>query len=844
MGGEPRLQGRDAELALLRGALDGAFGGRGRLALVTGEAGIGKSALSTAIAEEASRRGAIVTWGRAWEYADAPPYFPVRPCLRALAIEHDLAKATEADAFQLWEHVLGKIGALPSGTTHVWILEDLHAADLQTLDLLTFLAQPIRGAGILIVATSRAQDPRLTDRMKQRLTRMARDGVDVRLEPLADLDVAALAEQTIGRALPAAALKRLVEVTRGNPLFIVECSRTMDEASGTGGALPPTVRQVVLERVALLDESTRDTLACGAILGRDFAAATVARMRDVLPARVIDSLLPALRAGIVSESRPGHFVFSHTLVCEAIEDALAASERCSMHARAVSALEPLGDGTDVLVERARHALLSQTRGEEAVALGARATKLLEAQGAFDRAFALHERIEDARRAGIAAPSSSVERLHVARIAEAAGRHADCRRIADEVIAAARAAGDVELFGAAVLLVGKALRPGVIVRSLVSLLEEARAMPGKSPSLDARLLARLAAALQPHEDPELPCAMAREAIAKARALGDDAVLLEILETAGSALVDFAPIDERIERAQELHERATKANDKPRTLRASLRLAIDWMGKGDFVAFEREVDRMMALAAELGHPRYRWRVLLTASLRAVTNGAFVESDRYVVEVQQLATLTDDPALPMSLGAHELCRARVMRRDHDARALADGAALLFEGVPETVGFASLLRAAVFARMEDVAAVRTELAVMGRNPMMARARSTSPRSRRRSASTHARPSSSAARSPRRRRVAIARGWRSSPTSSGDRSRRQVRPTKRDGRSRRLVRSPTTCRCRGSRQRFAIGSPRGATSCKRAHQRRSRPPRCECRSRSSAKATCGSSSTARELSA
>src|SRR5437868_175481 len=129
MGGvESRFLGRDRELTLLREALGGALAGRGRLALVTGEAGIGKSALGAAIAEEAEARGATVTWGRAWEYADAPPYFPVRPCLRALAIEHDLSKATEADAFQLWEHVLGKIGSLPSGKTHVWILEDLHAA--------------------------------------------------------------------------------------------------------------------------------------------------------------------------------------------------------------------------------------------------------------------------------------------------------------------------------------------------------------------------------------------------------------------------------------------------------------------------------------------------------------------------------------------------------------------------------------------------------------------------------------------------------------------------------------------------------------------------------------------
>jgi predicted ATPase len=85
----------------------------------------------------------------------------------------------------------------------VWVLEDLHAADLGSLDLLTLLAQPLRAMRALVVATVREGDPRLTDRMVQRIARMARDGIDVRLEPLSALDVAAVAEAAVGRALPA-----------------------------------------------------------------------------------------------------------------------------------------------------------------------------------------------------------------------------------------------------------------------------------------------------------------------------------------------------------------------------------------------------------------------------------------------------------------------------------------------------------------------------------------------------------------------------------------------------------------------------------------------------------------
>src|SRR5215813_14058942 len=98
------LYGRERDLDALRAALDDAFLGRGRLALVSGDAGIGKSALASAVAGEAEKRGASVTWGRAWEFADAPPWFPLWPCFRTLGIAfadtHD-----DASAFRLWESV-------------------------------------------------------------------------------------------------------------------------------------------------------------------------------------------------------------------------------------------------------------------------------------------------------------------------------------------------------------------------------------------------------------------------------------------------------------------------------------------------------------------------------------------------------------------------------------------------------------------------------------------------------------------------------------------------------------------------------------------------------------------
>ena len=126
------------------------------MVVLSGEPGIGKSALTTIVAGEAQARGGKVVFGRAWELGEAPPYFPLVPCLASLGIAPP--GGADADAFRLWERVVESLAlttekaptsAPPSARPDakstkvpffVWIVEDVHAADLGTLDLLTLLA--------------------------------------------------------------------------------------------------------------------------------------------------------------------------------------------------------------------------------------------------------------------------------------------------------------------------------------------------------------------------------------------------------------------------------------------------------------------------------------------------------------------------------------------------------------------------------------------------------------------------------------------------------------------------------------------------------------------------------
>lgn len=697
------LEGRDSEQAQLRAALDSACAGHGCIVVLSGEAGIGKSTLLGRLAEVAAERGIQPVWGRAWEFADAPAYFPLWPCFGALQLS---AEARSASAFALWESVLAALSNAAQLRPQLWLLEDLHAADLQTLDLLSFLAQPLRVLKVLVVLTTRPRDPRLSERAEQRLLRMARDGLDVRLAPLGREAVASLAQRHAGE-LPPRTLQELLDLTSGNPLFVVECARAIKVAGFQAlRGVSPTVRQVVLERLQLLPEPTRDLLESGAVLGRELSAAQLSRMHELLPARIIDALLPALRSGMLLERAPGSFGFSHALVQSAIYESLAAERRAQLHVKAEQALRALPDGPEVLLERARHALSGVTPETEGAALDlvAAAARGLEESGAFDRAHALYARLREKIKNGeISRELSGDELLHHASVAERAGRASEGRVLSLTVLKRAEAAQDFELFGRAALELGRGLRPGMIDGELVAALRLALAhFPEENSVMGCRLLARLAAALQPSLTPHEPVAMAGVAIERARRIGEPALLLDVLDVAGSALVDYAPLPLRLEMASALLERATIARDAVRIQRGRARLAFERATLGEFDAFEMLVADMRHDAEQLGSVHARIRPLLMASLSAANRGNVAESDSLLAEAGQLVALVDDPGLTLSYRAHAFSRAVMLHRDDEMEASLAAAQRNMQGVPLADVTLAVLRGYARARCErpDLAA------------------------------------------------------------------------------------------------------------------------------------------------
>ena len=206
--------GRERELAELAGGLDDAFAGRGRVFLVSGEPGAGKSRLAEELAREATRRGARVLVGRCWEAGGAPAYWPWVQALRAYVCELEPAAleaqlgAGAAEVAQVLPEVRGRLPDLPERPDRdsdwarfrlfeavaelirnaagarplVLILDDLHAADASSLLLVRFLAREVGGIPLLVLAAYRDVDPIPGAPLAEMVADVGREPGSVRLE--------------------------------------------------------------------------------------------------------------------------------------------------------------------------------------------------------------------------------------------------------------------------------------------------------------------------------------------------------------------------------------------------------------------------------------------------------------------------------------------------------------------------------------------------------------------------------------------------------------------------------------------------------------------------------------
>lgn len=673
--------GRERELAELLSALEETRGGRGGLFLLAGEAGIGKTRVADELSRRAASAGCDVRWGRCWEVGGAPAYWPWIQVLRGLlrdgaraALEPrvletlagllpELRAASGAAAadvvherFELFEAVSAALRTAAARAPLLVILDDLHAADPSSLALLLFIARELRDAPLCILGTVRDHEARASGDNADLFGKVAREATFMTLGRLEQDEVRALLLSR-GGAVTDELVAAVVSVTEGHPLFIEEVRRALGTRSEplVRGKLPvpPSVRAAIGGRVALLDSATQATLAAASVLGRDFSRATLSGLLERPLDELREPIARALAHGMLLENEPGALEFSHALVREELYRSLPEPRRAALHARAAAVLEHAGALESSLGEVATHLLASSgaVGAETALAGAERAARRALTRFAFEDAAAIMQQALAVLEPHLT-DRRALCRAYIL-LGEARVRmHADGRAACTRAAAIARELGDSVLIAEAGLALGAEISIAIVSDTLVGLLEEALGgLPGEPSALRARVLARLAAALQPAIDPRVPMQRAREAIQMARSLGDSETLRIVLYGAGAALVDYAPPQERIDVDQETLRLAQHAGDRLQAFRARLRLFVDHMELGEMFAADAVLLALSELANELGRPRQLWYAAMFQAARATLGGRFVDAERWLARALEVGAQRDDPVLQLSLESYYL-------------------------------------------------------------------------------------------------------------------------------------------------------------------------------------------------
>ena len=648
--------GREYELGVLRAALTSASGGRGRVVLLVGEPGIGKSRTAEELGSTTRAAGAEVLVGRCYEGEGAPAFWPWLQVLEAyvagrdattLAAELGTAAADVAVVcpavrarlpelppapggdpaharFRFFDGVTRALGRAAAARPVVLVLDDLHGADRPSLLLLQFLARALPAARMLVVGALRDVALAAEHPLAEALGELVREGGSewLRLRGLDEAAVAALIETMAGLPPPAGLAAAVHARTDGNPLFVTEVVRAL-VAAGPLHPVPPdevwrlpvpdTVRATIARRLGQRSAGCREVLTLAALFGREFQVDALTRASGRDAREVLGAVDEAEAARLVT-ARPavrGRYRFVHALVNETLVDALGPGRRSALHREAAAALAADPRAEELAAEIAHHYHAAGPAGDPAaaVAWAARAGKRALERLAYEEAARLYRLALDALGWGVPDVPREAELL--------LGLGDACKRAGDVVAAKAsflRAAELGRRLGAPELLTRAALgfAPTVTYAeqpapdaAVTSLLEEAIAAWGEQDSgLHACALARLAQALF-FGDPVRRSDLIERAVAMARRLDDAAALRQVLASRLALHEQGYAGHQGLALATELATLAEAAADGEALALARVWRCAAFVERGDVVTADAELTALARLAETLRQPVWAWR-----------------------------------------------------------------------------------------------------------------------------------------------------------------------------------------------------------------------------------------------
>jgi DNA-binding CsgD family transcriptional regulator len=362
----PFLVGRSREQAVLRAELAAALGGHGRLVLVGGEAGIGKTTLVQDLVRAMDRHDIWELRGHCYDLINTPPYgpwldlfdnFPLDPGLPtppAAFAGGTLAAVTNQTAlFAAVRHFFAELCATRPA---LFLLEDLHWTDPASLELLRHIAPHVRQWTMLLLVTYRVDELTRRHPFARQLPTLVREAEGVRLD-LRRVDAEAFRLLVAAQyRLPTSDEARLVAYlekhAEGNPFFATELLRALEEETvlwqsddgWTLGTLdrvvvPPFLRQVIEGRVERLGEEVRQPLAVAAVIGQEVPLSLWGEVADLDDEALLAIVDRTVEAHLLEADRDGARVrFVHALIREALYEGILPPRRRLWHKRAAEVL--------------------------------------------------------------------------------------------------------------------------------------------------------------------------------------------------------------------------------------------------------------------------------------------------------------------------------------------------------------------------------------------------------------------------------------------------------------------------------------------------------------------------
>jgi len=454
----PVLIGRSSEFERLRAALAVAREGRTSAVLIAGEAGVGKTRLVTELADEAQAVGTVVLMGGCIDLGEGSmPYAPVAEALRGL-VRRATAEELEAVFGQgrselarlvpdlgpvgeqpqsglsfgsgqgrLFELLLGVLDRLSARAPVLLIVEDLHWSDRSTRDLLGFLVRNLRDSAVMLLFTYRSDELHRRHPLLPFLAELERTGriERLQLDPFDSGDSAAQLRAIAGHDLEASLVESIHARSGGNAFFAEELLVAAGEDGRT--ELPPTLRDVLLARVAQLAEPTQEFLRVASAAGQRVDPALLATAADLDETAIYEALRECVgRQVLLPDPTAGteRYVFRHALLQEAVYDDLLPGERTRLHSAFAQTLEAssVGDASHAAEIAyhwyAAHDLPRALESSVTAGVAAEARYAFpEAQAQYERAIDLWDHVPDAEaRAGrdridLLAAVASVARFH-------------------------------------------------------------------------------------------------------------------------------------------------------------------------------------------------------------------------------------------------------------------------------------------------------------------------------------------------------------------------------------------------------------------------------------------------